>query len=374
MLAQAWFWGTTMMYVATVLVLVYGWHKNKKGVRTDTDGQAVFFSVLVSVRNEASNLHSLFQALENQKHRRFEAVFIDDHSTDQTVQLLAELAAKATFPCQILQLPHDKAGKKAAVTFGVAHALGGWVAATDGDCQPVPGWLGALCRHINNKPGVKLLSGPVAYLAGNSLFSRIQAVEFASLVGTGAASLALQAPNMCNGANLAYAKAAFVEVGGYVGSPPVASGDDEFLLHKFHARFPGSAAFVAEPAATVFTAASPSLQAFYRQRVRWAGKWRHYQNPAATAAAVYVFLINATFLLFTLLALAGVFPGPDFLAGTFLKISAEFVFLTGVLTLSGQTRHAWLVPFISLAYPFYAVFFALAAFKKHYRWKGRQVA
>ena len=97
---------------------------------------------------------------------------------------------------------------------------------------------------------------------------------------------------MCNGANLAYRRAAFAAVGGFAGHAHLASGDDEFLLHHLHAAFPGTVHFLADAAAIVRTAAPPTLRALLRQRVRWASKWQHYQAGPSRYLALLVLGAN----------------------------------------------------------------------------------
>jgi hypothetical protein len=50
-------------------------------------------------------------------------------------------------------------------------------------------------------------------------------------------------PNMCNGANIAYPKAVFEEVNGFDGNEHIASGDDEFLMHKIAEKYPNQIVF-----------------------------------------------------------------------------------------------------------------------------------
>src|SRR5213075_2078285 len=126
--------------------------------------------------------------------------------------------------------------------------------------------------------GARFISGPVKLEEGNSLFGKMQVTEFASLIGTGAASIGFGMPNMCNGANLAFEKAAFVAVNGYAGNDKIASGDDEFLMHKIHSQFPGSVCFLKNPKAIVRTNVQQSLSGFLSQRIRWASKWKFYDN------------------------------------------------------------------------------------------------
>ena len=49
---------------------------------------------------------------------------------------------------------------------------------------------------------------------------------------------------MCNGANIAYTKKIFEEVNGFKGNEHIASGDDEFLMHKIFEKYPDKVLFL----------------------------------------------------------------------------------------------------------------------------------
>ncbi len=185
--------------------------------------------------------------------------------------------------------------------------------------------------------------------------------------------MALGRPTLCNGANLCYEKAVFGEVGGFAGNHHLASGDDEFLMHKVAARFPGEVRFLKSEDALVRTAAHESLRAFYRQRRRWASKWRHYRDWRVSALAVTVFGLNLTPLLGLVAWATGGISGTVFLLSLALKFSAEARFLADVLVFLNHPRARRWVPFTQLVYPFYVTFFGLAAQGKGYWWKGRKL-
>ncbi len=179
---------------------------------------------------------------------------------------------------------------------------------------------------------------------------------------------------MCNGANLAYRRRAFLEVGGFRGNDHLPSGDDEFLLHKLAARHPGGIRFAAGAAATVRTAAQPTLGALLQQRVRWASKWRHYQpGGASRGLALLVLGANVSLYLLPLLLLSPRPAWPWVLAGWALKLGADGLFLAPVLGFFGRRRWLWLTPLLQLLYPPYALAVGLLGLRGGYKWKGRAV-
>jgi hypothetical protein len=179
---------------------------------------------------------------------------------------------------------------------------------------------------------------------------------------------------MCNGANLGYRRATFHEVGGYTDNQGLASGDDEFLLHKIHARHPAGAHFLAQAAAVVDTPAPATLRALLRQRVRWASKWPHYRPAAPRQLALLVLGTNVSLALGLALLLAWPALGPCLGAAWVLKLGADAWLLWPMLGLLRRRRWlAWLLP-LQLLYAPYALAVGLAG-QRHqgYRWKGRQV-
>jgi cellulose synthase/poly-beta-1,6-N-acetylglucosamine synthase-like glycosyltransferase len=75
---------------------------------------------------------------------------------------------------------------------------------------------------------------------------------------------------MCNGANLAYEKKAFQEVGAFKGIDCIASGDDMLLMYKMYKAYPDGIGFLKHPQAIVHTLPAEGLNAFMNQRIRWA--------------------------------------------------------------------------------------------------------
>ncbi|RPD44856.1 glycosyltransferase [Hymenobacter sediminis] len=345
--------------------------------RASGENETPGFSIIVAARNEADNLPHLLHDLQRQKpiSGGVELIIVDDHSTDNTANIVSQAEQDLPFPVRLVrlaQLPGAPTGKKAAVQAALQVARAPWVLLTDADCRVPAGWVQAYAELAAADATARFISGPIL-LTGTGWLATLQGLELAGLVGVGAASIGLNRPTMCNGANLAYRRADFFAVNGYQGNEAVPSGDDEFLLHKLHATFPGSIRFLAQEAALVRTAAQPTVHQLLRQRVRWASKWRHYQTAAPQRLAVLVLLSNLTFPVGVGLWGVGVASGVGLLSAWALKLLADILFLRPVLRFLGQPQWLWWVPVLQLAYGPYALATGLLGLRGSYEWKDRRL-
>ena len=393
-----------------MLFVLYGWHKGNNVVGGDTDNgkreqSKICFSVLIPVRNEAQNIAALLNdlALQDLDKSNFEVLVLDDNSDDDTARIVSDLIQKMPYSLQLISVPAaDSAHKKRAITLGVSKAKFEYIITTDGDCRVLKTWLSTFAAFIKSK-GTKnqnafFIAGAVRLNHKRDFFATLQASEFATLIGCGGAALNLGFPFTCNGANMAYSKQLFEELGGYenqlnlknkVNDFPknnngyqISSGDDEFLLHKFHKVYPKNIFFLKSDKAIVETEATQNWKQFYNQRKRWASKWNQHKKISHAAISIFVFLVQV----FTLLTL--VFIGFDVLMtdfnlidsklkkylylSFFIKMSIEFLFLFSILRFLGQLKAIFTLPFWWILYSFYAIFFGIVAQKKGYQWKGRK--
>lgn len=337
---------------------------------------ATKLSVIIPVRNEAINILYLLQDLEKQQYPKdlFEVLVVDDHSEDKTIAIVQQFSKTSALTMKCVELKDyvKQGGKKAAVQQGVELAQGELLVFTDGDCRVQPEWL-QLYAYTYQTHQPMFISGPVSFHNTNTLLERMQLVEFAGLIGIGGASIGLGKPNMCNGANLAYTKQAFEAVNGFAGNETIASGDDEFLLHKINRQFPSKAIFLKHKKAIVYTEARKTISSFMSQRIRWASKWRAYQDAHVKSLALVVFAVNLLLFVALLVSLGGVFPVPAFIGAIIVKFAVDFLFLTRILAFLGQAKYLLYMLPLQLVYIPYVVVTAIKGLTGRYGWKGRTI-
>ncbi len=117
-------------------------------------------SVVVPVFNERDNVVPLINEIAAALRGRidFEIVYVDDHSTDDTLAVLG--AAKATNP-ELRVIHHlAQSGQSTAIRNGVKAARGHWVATLDGDGQNDPADIPKLLAMRDESPArIKLFAG-----------------------------------------------------------------------------------------------------------------------------------------------------------------------------------------------------------------------
>jgi cellulose synthase/poly-beta-1,6-N-acetylglucosamine synthase-like glycosyltransferase len=356
-------------YFVLLLSLLLGWKRSISAGTSTSDEKHEFISVVVAMRNEEHNLKNLIDSISTLDYPRteFEVILVDDGSSDGSMQLARDITRHLN-NIKIVSLPHDLTGKKAALSHGISFAKGSIIATTDADCTLPVGWLKCINATYQTKNS-QMAIGMVAFERNESFFSQWQAMEFASVIGTGVATLGLGFPTMCNGANLSFRKNAFVKVNGYNGNDHIASGDDEFLMGKILNQFPGSVTLLNDLHSVVTTQAQSSVSDFINQRLRWASKWKFNSSWVAKALAVYILLVQISFVLLWFFLIDPFSVAVLFAA----KLTADLFFLMPVFRFF-KIRFQ-IIPFVALQflYPFYVVFIALCSQWKSSQWKGRPI-
>ena len=339
---------------------------------TETIKATQTLSVIVPFRNEELNISQLLSDLFAQQYptEKFEILLVNDHSEDQSMLKAEEVINTSSFSNCIFIQP-AKFGKKAAITEGVKHATGNVIVTVDADCRVGADWLKSINAMFVDE-NVKMVFGSVKIEPDNSIFSNMQSIEFSSLIGSGAASMAYGVPTMCNGANLAFRKETFNEVDGYEGNAQIASGDDEFLMRKIANKFPEGIRFNNFKQGIVSTNPQSSLSEFMTQRIRWAGKWSAHQDAKSKLLALFIFSFHALVLTVPFIAfqdmLALSFFGILFLG----KAIAEYRFLR-VVNFWLNTPWNWpAFILLQITYSLYAVVTGVAALFVKPMWKGRK--
>lgn len=365
--------GFTAFYSAALLFLRRGWDGLPLN-EADEKVPITSVTIVIAARNEEKNIGATIQDLMEQDYPfdLLEVIIVNDHSTDNTGGVVRSFESRGVRLIEFQESQPLNSYKKKALSKAIAAARGELIVATDADCRMGRGWLKAMVGEYE-KRGLLLVSGPVAFDQERNLFERLQTLEFLYLIGLGAASIGNGRPSTCNGANLAYRRDVFFELGGFSGIDDLASGDDELFLHKVAEKYPERIGFCKNREAIVTTQAKETLQSFISQRKRWASKSTRYKNKWVVFLGVSIWLFNV-FLVFSLVAaLAGVETGNVFIGCFLAKITVEFVFLHPVCRFANRFSYLKLLPLLSVLHVFYLIYIGVAGNSGKYNWKGRRV-
>lgn len=330
-----------------------------------------FISVLIPFRNESVHLLKLLNSLSIQDYDRrcWELILIDDHSEDQSAAIIQKWIQSHDF-IQVTLLAAEGKGKKNAITEGVQLAKGEIILTTDADCELPSGWISSMIQSFDNN--TMMVAGAVRMVSDGSIFSKLQAFEFSSLMGSGLALISLHVPIFCNGASLAYRKVAFEEVHGYSGNMHIASGDDEFLMRKIAQKFYHSVRVVNDLHAAVSTRAQQTLLDFIEQRLRWAGKWKINNSPSSKLLAILIFVFQVSWLI----SIFWIWMSDYLQVMTMIitiKLLLEGIFLYKVNHQFRQSFSLWIFLLMQIIYPIYVILIGLLSQFKAATWKGRSI-
>jgi cellulose synthase/poly-beta-1,6-N-acetylglucosamine synthase-like glycosyltransferase len=340
---------------------------------------ATRFSIIIPARDEEDHIGQCVRCIMEQDYpaELFEVIVIDDHSTDATAAIIQTLQQKHS-NLQLVQLAHEIQGqqlnsyKKKAIETAIGRCQGDWIITTDADCTIGNLWLLSFAAYIQQHRPV-FVAAPVLFTNTGNFTGIFQCLDFMSMQGITAAAVSAGFHSMCNGANLAYSKEAFLKVGGFSGIDNIASGDDMLLMHKIKKVYPQQIGYLFTPKAIVRTAPMPDWKSFFNQRIRWASKADKYQDKGITAVLALVYLFN---LFLVVLLVAGLWQVTLLWAGLAmiaLKTVVELSFMRPVARFYGQLP---LLNWFAVMQPFHILYIIIAGwlgkFGK-YQWKGRTV-
>lgn len=362
----------TIVYTALIGGLIFGFDKVKefslKDIRPITK-----FTIIIPFRNEAEHLPLLLKSITelNYPKDRFEIIFVDDESSDPSVDLVEKFLKLSGIGFKLIKNNRQtNAPKKDAITTALSLAKSEWVITTDADCILPKYWLDSYDCFIQNHDAI-YIAGPLTYSRIHSLLERFQILDILSLQGAAIGGFGLKKPFLCNGANLAYKVSFFESVNGFEGNTNISSGDDVFLLEKALIKHPEKVLYLKNLHATVKTLPENKLKHLISQRLRWAAKTSNYNNLFGKFTGIVVLCMNALVVSLFMITVTGIVH-PKILAYSFLiKFCIDFLLLFKTVRFFNQEEHLLSYFLSSILYPFFCVYIAFASLFKGYEWKGR---
>ena len=370
----------TILVISVLLMLAYAllirrydlaFKQSRKNFSIADTEATQLVTVIIPARNESANIKACLSALMAQTYPRslMEIIVVDDLSEDDTAEIVKN------FPVKLIRnnpKPGTIAFKKQAIATGISQASGALILTTDADCIVANTWVSTMVNTLQSQRAY-MVTGPVKMMPGNQCLSMFQSLDFAILQGITAASVGSGIHDMSSGANLAYIKSFYHEVGGFNGIDDIASGDDMLLMQKFSVQYPGSIGYAFSTDAMVNTKTEPTWKLFLQQRIRWASKATKYKDPVLFRILLLVYAVN---LWVVALLVMGLWNRRAFVFGLILmiiKLMIEWRFVQNVLQFFSLLP---LMRWFPIAQPLHILYTVVSGFFGQaggYRWKGRNV-
>jgi cellulose synthase/poly-beta-1,6-N-acetylglucosamine synthase-like glycosyltransferase len=327
-------------------------------------------SIIIPVRNEENHLPQLIRSLLNNDFpiEKREILVINDHSTDDTKKICNPYVEQITW----IDLPAEKKGKKRALEMGIKQAKFEKIICLDGDGKVGDKYLQTVSSYLEIQ-NVKFVTGLVKTPYKEGIFQSYQFLDLAGNMFITAGGIHHRKLFLANGANMAFLKSDFLELGGFNNNTSFASGDDMFLIQKFANVYPDKIRFLKSIDSVVTTKNEPSIGTLIQQRKRWATKVKAYANQNLVKVQIFIALIQIWIIGMMVGSLWT--GGFTFFCGLFLlfiKWVMDYLLVAKVSRYYGQTKPLkYFMPAAILQFLIYGYSAISVIIGKKYVWKGR---
>ncbi len=356
-------------FLSTGILFVYAYclYKlrigKKKEPETTPKHHRLGISLIIPFRNEANHLQALIESFENQDFslENCSFIFVNDHSTDNSLDVLKPLLSNAKFDSAILHLPQHLTGKKQALLYGIKKAKHPIIGTCDADCTYASGWISAAHQMFLNSDA-DFLIGKVCLKIRSTFLHKLQYLEQELLWVLTRQTALLHLPVLCSGAHLFFKKDCFYDVGGYASHINTASGDDFFLLESFYTAKKKICVIINKDSFAE-THGQNNWRSLLSQRMRWAHKTSKAQTQHLKLIGGGFFLLNVIHIF----SVCASFFNPLLLLFVGLKVWIELFFIKKWMPITLGTIALFFV------YPFYSMFVLCASMILPNHWKKRKV-
>ena len=368
---------TGLFLLVVYLIFIYSIYFGLKKLSKEKtgSGQPEFISIIIPFRNESANILNSLKSIAalNYPAEKFETIYINDCSTDDSFQKLADTEKPSNVRLlNYVNVISELAFKKKAVEFGIQNSRGEIIVITDADCIHHSNWLNSLIENFNNNTA--MVSGPVEFISDGTFFNELQKLEFEGLILAGAGLIGLGRPTICSAANLAFRKNVFHSVGGYNDNLNLSSGDDELLMQKIHSQTNFEIKFSTHPDSIVKTSPNKNVPEFFEQRRRWSSKGFFYKNR------FLIFILLLIFLFYISLPaqlILGILYQPvfiwNFIASFSLKMLVEFLVLRKGKNMLFKGMKLQMLPVAEIFQIPYIIIAPILGVFGNFKWKGRKL-
>lgn len=219
-------------------------------------------SIMIPCYNEADNLEDSIPHLLQLKYPKYELIFINDGSQDNTGEIINRWAAKDD---RIIALHQNNSGKASALNHGLSIARGEYVGCIDGDAVLDYYAVDYMVQALQSHPQYGAATGNPRVRNRSTILGCLQTSEFSSIIGLiKRAQSVLGTIFTVSGVCCLFKTDAIKQVNGWSTNMITEDIDISWKLQT------AGYNIVYEPRAICWTLMPETLRGLYKQRLRWA--------------------------------------------------------------------------------------------------------
>lgn len=292
--------GFSAFFLSSLLLFVKAMRSIRREEIVAEDFSKSGISIIIAAKNEARNLDRLFHSLENQQYPKdkFEVVFVDDESTDDTFSVAQSWADHFENFTLIKAKNKLLPAKKGALEVGIAAAKFPFLLFTDADCQPQPDWLKSFSEKFSRKYDLVFGFAPFAFKPSfaNHFFCfenfRTTMLTFTTAV--------FGLPYSAASRSLGIREEAFQKIGGFTNTLQTLGGDDDLLIREA-VKNKFCIGIVSADESLVFSDTQENFRNYFKQKRRHTATSFHYLFKHKAALGIWhllnILAVDSLFLL-----------------------------------------------------------------------------
>jgi biofilm PGA synthesis N-glycosyltransferase PgaC len=320
--------------------------------------------VIIPFRNEEKRIECLLKSILASNELPKEFIFVNDHSSDRSVDLIAKKLIG--IPYRVLELPEDQEGKKRASRFAIEQSTSEYILSFDTDIEFNPNYF----SKLKNLLEADLYILP-AILKAKKFHEHLYEVDLILVNAANCGIAGLKRPIMSSGANLLYKREAFNKYDNFESHSHMPSGDDIYLLRDFRKQN-AAIRLITDTTFSIETETPQSLKEFFHQRLRWIAKTGDVNDYLSTSLAIIQVVLTFCFVLIAgILAFNGQWK--IFMVCYILKTTVDMLIFLPYFNRIKRMKSWLFIPIYELLFPLYSLVILCAMYLYKPVWKGRRL-
>ncbi|MFN5787046.1 MAG: glycosyltransferase [Flavobacteriia bacterium] len=354
---------------ATLLggIVFFGYFLQQRKERSSKEAGLVSLNevtVVIPFRNEEQRIGVLLDSILSSEKLPAKFIFVDDHSTDRSIQLIVEALREINHI--VISMPIGEEGKKRAIRRGIGKAESKWILSMDADVSFSPDYF----DHLSDLAEADMYILPAILIAEKKLHHLFE-VDLILVNAANCGLSGLYRPILASGANLLYSREAFMNYDCLDRHQHMPSGDDIYLLRDF--RHGGAdIRLMTGYEVSIRTETPQSIREFIHQRLRWIAKTGDVKDHLSTGLAIIQVLLTGSFVVLLIYFLM-IDNWKLFLIALLIKTTLDMLIFLPFFNRIKRMRSWLFIPLYEVIFPFYSIMILGLMYFFKPVWKGRRL-